>query len=274
MDADTRHQLKQNELAQAIDQLRTLDRGTIYTIVAVVAVLLLFGAFRVWQWQSVRSVESRWNALVQLGGQGGGAAGTTSALRDVIAGDSSPLTHVARLSLANVLLQDARENPTGADANVREAVEVLKPLADNYQQLEPAIGGPALNLLATAYECQRDFDAAKAVYDSLQSEHFAGSPFAEVAHTKFTDVDLLRSQVQMTPGFPPLDDTAAAPAGEGLPGGVTISTDPARPTAQPAATAVDPADAEAAGDLPTEDDAEADETEAAGADEPSDPEQP
>ncbi len=265
MDADTRHQLKQNELAEAIQKLRELDKSTVYLIVAILVIIVLFAAYRIWTWQSARAEAANWQSLVQMGQPATGASpDMLDGLRGIADGSTtSALSNAARLELAGALAAEATE--TSDPQKLTEAAAVLQPLVDQHLQIPPAVGGPALYLLAGIQESQRDFDGARATYEMLQSDHFAGSSLQVLVSAKLDSLDSLRTPIALQPGLPPQPQSeVVAPTPADLAA--------AAESTPPAANAEDsPVEPEAAAPEPA---APADDAAATGETVPAEPEQP
>ena len=66
MDAESRHDLKKNELAEMLSKFRffTSDTGR-YITLGLLAVVVLFVGYRVWRWNSVRVGEESWSAIME-----------------------------------------------------------------------------------------------------------------------------------------------------------------------------------------------------------------
>ncbi len=252
MDADTRHQLKTNELGEMLDQLVHLrDRRVIYGIAAVTLAILLYVSYRVWSWSARAAVESGWAALQQVDS-------TDPALGDApldqlrqIAGSTAneALSATTRLRLAEAL--HAR-GASGDAAKLNEARAELEAITSG--------GGPAviraaaMYQLAAVFESMREMDQARATYDRLtQNPEFAGSPFVSLAGSRRESLDRVPRSITMNPGLPPPPPppasapAASAPASAESP----AESQPTDPTpADPAGDAKTDADAPAASDAP------------------------
>ncbi|RMF76638.1 MAG: hypothetical protein D6744_12140, partial [Planctomycetota bacterium] len=173
MDAETRHRLKQNELAEALSRLSKLnDKRIGYAIVALVVVAVVYVGFRVQRNRHQSTLAAGWEALTSISVAGGDAS--IQQLRTLIdgAGDKG-LIDAAKLKLGIALKQRA---VGGDEASGREAIEVLRSVVDD-------AGAPASLRAAALYnigflqENVRDFDAARATYEKIiGAAEFAGLP--------------------------------------------------------------------------------------------------
>ena len=67
MDADTRHQLKQNELAEALGRLRDWDNpSTRYTLMGLLVIVVLFASWKWFGYTHRRGAEQSWERLANL----------------------------------------------------------------------------------------------------------------------------------------------------------------------------------------------------------------
>lgn len=216
MDADKRHQLKTNELAAALQRLRDVGRDptTRYWIIGVVAVVVLVGGYRLWGSVRVSQIANGWWELAQVTAQANqNPAGTAEGLRRVIADapDRTLAAH-ARLRLAGTLRAQAHAQPTGGEALLREAIEILRGLCDDPatpRELVP----PAAFSLGTSYESLRDFDSAAAAYRGIVADpRSAGTMFRELAEQRLATLDELRTPIAMAAGTrPPETQPATTP---------------------------------------------------------------
>ena len=69
MDADTRHQLKQNELAETLSKLRDFsDKRTLTWLAVIVAIALVYAGYRYWSWQHEVGVTEAYQTLANARG--------------------------------------------------------------------------------------------------------------------------------------------------------------------------------------------------------------
>lgn len=243
MDAETRHALKQNELAAMLSRLRSLDRNVIYAIIAVIVLLLLWGGWEIYQWQARRSADRAWQELAALSPYRADTGGQLVGELKTIASDQGigPRGQVASLRAASAMMQSAAGLPADAAQSLaRDAREQVKGLIGN-DAVPASIAAPALLLEASACETLLDIEGARKAYERLTSERFNGSPLQVVAMSRLDHMDLVTADVEFTPGAPPEPPTAAElmgvePPATGTGAGEAPSTEePAEETAEDAA---------------------------------------
>jgi hypothetical protein len=279
MDADTRHQLKQNELAEALSKLVSFsDKRTLAWLVVILVVALAYAGYKLWSWRQHTHLIDAQQTLAQIN-----AIDTSlgeaplEQLRRLIADSSQPgLLALARLRLAEGL--EARGKLADGSAKLAEAEA-------EYNSLLRMPGAPgtikaaALYRLGIICENKRDFAGAREMYTTLsRNPSYRGSPFVTVAEARLKQLDELAVPVAFEPGMNPAPPPAPVPAsttqpmlrpvpiidqsGESLP--LPISR---APTSQPH-SAAEPAPPPAPG--PDQEEAPADQPAA----EPTEPEQP
>jgi predicted negative regulator of RcsB-dependent stress response len=210
MDAQTRHQLKQNELAEALDKMRDWDNPTTrYTLVGVLAIVVIFGGWNLWSWSREQSLAQDWQRFGQIQNDLNSAEVTTADsaindLRSLISDTGQPaLEAAARLRLGRVLVDQAFVEPEQREAKLNEAIEVLEAVR-SAGSTPPSIGSPARFLLATAYESAGKFDQASGIYEELKGEaRFTGSPYVRLAERRLEDIDEVSRPVAMAAGTNP-----------------------------------------------------------------------
>jgi predicted negative regulator of RcsB-dependent stress response len=224
MDADTRHQLKQNELAEALSKLGDLrDPKFLYTLIAVAVIGVGVLAWYGWRYTQRQALEQGWEQLgkvsASLSADDPAAVATAQTdLRTMIKESSSrKVVSYARLELARSLVEAGLLRPAERPTSFEEAVTVLTELRSDPEAPE-LISAPATFLLATAYESLRQFDKAKELYQSLSTEaRYNGSPFQALAVERRADIDTLTARVAFTPGSPPAPTPPGAPTTAGAP---------------------------------------------------------
>ncbi|MGD8454539.1 MAG: hypothetical protein PVJ57_22220 [Phycisphaerae bacterium] len=220
MDADTRHQLKTNELGEALSKLRSFssDRQTRLWLLVIVLVLAAWGAYRYWNYARVASVTQAWYDLEQINRKraaGESAASTMAELKTLIDGTSNPAVRTtARIRLAATLHQQAEENPDEYDEYIKQAVAALEPVLSD-TEAPPALVAAAMFALATDHESLRQYDEAQTLYEKLRDdERFVGSPFYEAADMRLETLDELRQRVTFLPGSAPPPAPPPPPASQ------------------------------------------------------------
>ena len=236
MDADTRHQLKHNELADILNKLRDLrDPRFLWTLAAVVVIVLAVLAWKVWQYSRAHVAEQAWSRLADIGmglaaDDANAVAGAMSNLRALIQETTDPaVVGYARLQLARARVQQGLTNPAERSAAFEEAVSLLAQIRSDPQK-PPLLEAPAAFLLASTYESMREPERAKPLYQELaDSAAFAGSPYQALAAERLATMDEATTVVMFTPGEPP---PPPPPATQPTPIAPTI-TPTITPTTQP-----------------------------------------
>jgi len=207
MDADTRHQLKQNELAEALGKMVDLnDKRTVVWIAVILAAALCYAGYKYVDWRSrVQQIQNA-QALTQINVRDAamGEAPLTS-LRELIAKAKDPgLIALARLQLAEGLETRGLE-PDGASKLIEAEQEYQKVV--NMSGAPAAVKAPALYRLGILGETKRDFAAAREMYTLLSSDaRYAGSPYVGQAMQRLEMLDELAQPVAFTPGNKPLEE--------------------------------------------------------------------
>lgn len=208
MDADKRHYLKQNELAEALTKLRNLSshREVLYWVAAVAVVLLAFVGYRGWGSLQASLAAKSWHELSQVSQKVQiKTVGALDELRGIISNASNPtLAASARIQLAAALRESATQTGTIDQAALQESVEVLKPLL-NQRDLSPTLAGAAALSLASSYETLGQFDEAEQTYNIILSDQqrFAGTGYANVAAERLETLPELRKPMEFAAGLPP-----------------------------------------------------------------------
>jgi len=237
MDADTRHHLKQNELAEALQRIDFSDKRLWYWAAAIIIIALLYFGYRIRSWQSGVEQDQQWATLSTIN-----AVDTTQGdapldqLRQLISETADgDLGAIARLNLAQGLWV---RGELGDDARRSEATSELDALLSSGAG-SSMTRAAALFLRAKMYESTREFDKARETYLKLSTdEEFAGIPYRELATQMMESLDELATPVVFTPGIaPPPPPPSTAPTSSSAPAsaasGSRESSEP--PTSGPAA---------------------------------------
>lgn len=257
MDADTRHQLRQNELAEALSKIWDFsDRRSLTWLGVIVVIALAYVGYKYWGWRQQTNLIQAERALSSLNPADPSLGNAPlDQLRRLIAENSDPgLLGRARLLLAQGL--EARGlGPDGAE-RLQQAERVYQEILA-MPQAPAVVKAPAKYRLGILYETRRDFEAARETYTSLSTDSgFAGSPFTGLAEARLESLDELAKQVTFEAGVRPLStEEPEAPAPD-------VG---AAPQTQPAGAAFEAPPAPSLGETP------ASET---PADEPNEPQQP
>jgi predicted negative regulator of RcsB-dependent stress response len=206
MDADTRHQLKTNELAEALSKLRSISDRQFWTGFALIAVIIAgWVGFRLWRTQQSESLSSAWTKLLTISTLSQNPSGDAVAeLRQLAASNSDPaLLAAVRLRLAQALIQQAGPNAASGDTNLQEAADLLRQLSQDSSAPSP-LAAAAMMALAGVQEQMRRFDEARATYTVLANDaRFDGLPYRELAQNRAASLDSLKTQIVFAPGESP-----------------------------------------------------------------------
>jgi hypothetical protein len=264
MDAETRHQLKQNELAEAIGDLKQkvahMDRNTVYLLIGIAAIIILWIAYGLYNRAAAQQQSDVWFQVLTAPVNIRNAdtiQGDLENLRQLATQNDGALADAARLRLGVGLWNYAEapniEHPEGEAANLlNEAASVLEPVAQTpASSSSPGVVAAAKYALAGVYESLGRWDDARAQYESLQDERFAGTVYgpAGVSLTKnaLQNFDELQEPVKFA---------APAPAEEENVSGDATDNDASEETQPTAAETSETEDAPATESTPTETDAE------------------
>ena len=221
MDADTRHQLRQNELAEALRKLVAFsDRRTTAWIVVILVIALAYAGYKLWGWrQEVRMIAVA-QALTQINATDASMGDAPLAqLRQLIGENRQPgLVALARLKLAEGL--EARGKDVDGAAKLPEAEAQYHEIIGMSAAL-PTVKAPALYRMGIICESKRDFEQARELYTTLSRDpSYKGSPFVGLAETRVQRLDELAVPVVFEPGMNPAPPPLPA-------------TQPAQPTLRP-----------------------------------------
>ena len=210
MDADTRHQLKTNELADALASLKDLKSPRfLYSAGAVVVVAIAVLAWFGWRYSQRLAAERDWDRLerVVLGlsdTDANVAAGAQNELRAMLQEKLPPsVLGYARIELARSQVERGLADPSARPAAFEEAAKVLEQVRSDPEST-PMLQAAATFLSASTAESLRQFDRARELYQALvQDTRYAGSPYKALADFRLADLDKLAKSVAFVPGDPP-----------------------------------------------------------------------
>lgn len=208
MDADTRHQLKQNELAEALRNLLDFrDKRTIAWLVVILAIALGYGGYKFWGWwQQVHLIQS-YQTLTTVNATDASLGDAPLAkLRQLIADNTQPgLVAISRLQLAQGL--EARGQGADGAAKLTTAetqYQAILQMPDAPNHIQAA----ATYRLGILYETMQEFGKAREAYTALsESQRFKGSPFTDLAVARLDPLDDRAVPVKFEPGVKPLATT-------------------------------------------------------------------
>lgn len=280
MDAETRHALKQNELAEALEHVSDWSSKPAFrnTILVVALALAAFVAYRFWSSSSRSAANAAWAEVYAAQRSAGESPETALAsLKETIQSTAdADLAAAARLISANILMNNALDAPALIETNGPQIPELLQPVVSN-TSLAPQYRAPAQFLIARAQESLNQLDEARKTYTAIaENAAYAGMPYPKLAKDRLNLLEGLTQLPVLTPGSPP---TASAPSAPPVPrpgwepmGAEDIApptAPPVGPTSSPPSPPP-PAAAETPSDAPARDAPAADEPAA----EPTEPPQP
>jgi hypothetical protein len=210
MDARTRHELKQNELAEALAQLRNLNDPRLRVgLLVVLGLAVVVAGVLWWRYNQSRTVEQSWKTLYELTADAGGedvvaAEQAATGLRDLISKGGDPtVMGFAKLQLASVRVQQALMRADQRPAGFQEAVTLLTEIRSAPGTPTPLFAA-ATFALASALESLHEFDQARTLYTALANEErFAGLLYKSLATERLAGLDDLKAAINFFPGGPP-----------------------------------------------------------------------
>jgi predicted negative regulator of RcsB-dependent stress response len=237
MDAEERHELKTNELANLLVKLKDWSDKYLNTVLTVVALAaLVWAGYRFWSWRQENAVHAAW-AEVSRANIRDLTAGDAplDQLRRVIADSPDPtVAAIARIRLAAGLVQRADE--AGGEARLSEAATELRNVVSS--GVSDSLKAAALFKLASVCEGQRDLKAAREAYEQLvKTPVYDALPFKALAEDRLKTLDELATKVDLLPGSAPLPvPPSAASAPTSAPASVPTTQLAPQPSPAPATT--------------------------------------
>ncbi|MDX2197494.1 MAG: hypothetical protein SF069_00810 [Phycisphaerae bacterium] len=218
MDAQTRHNLKTNELGELIGEAGDFIKTPAFRTTALLVVLGAALALAIWSWRtsSQRSIEHAWQDLYTSQLEAKDPAAATAALREVISRNSDPaLLAAARMMLTDQLLRDGFEEDAKLEGACKEAKEMLGQIIAD-PAIAPQVIAAARFKRASVLETLSDFEGAKADYEALtSSERFAGSPYVAMAEQRMKSLADVIAVKPFAPGSRPVASApVVTPTGE------------------------------------------------------------
>lgn len=222
MDAEKRHQLKQNELAAVLGKIRdfTNDRPTRYWLVVLLVVAVAVVGYRWWGHLQNRQLASGWSELTEAApALQGDLEGAVERLHEVIADTSdNTLAASARIRLATALRRQsqAQSQADQREELLNESAATLRVVIDD-PQTPAALVATAAFSLGTTYESLGEFDQARLddaaeLYRMITTDaRFAGNPFTLLAEARLDTIDDLRVTINFVPGMPPQPQPMSQP---------------------------------------------------------------
>jgi hypothetical protein len=208
MDADTRHQLKSNELAEALGKLQNLrDPRILYSLVGLGVLIVLVAGVFIWRSATRSASEKAWRELDRVSAALATADPNTASTADIQAfiteheGDS--LAEFGRLRLARVRVDQAMLHPEQRPAGFEEAAKLLESIRAS-AHTPTSLYAAATYMLASTYESLRRPQEAEKLYQQLTTEaRFAGTPHRDLASNRLETMQYALAQVTFDPNEPP-----------------------------------------------------------------------
>ena len=216
MDAEKRHQLKTNELAETLGKLRDFGGDTqtrLWLIVLVVLIAAVVG-YRAWGHIRSQRLTESWMEWSEMGGgQQSDPAKVVSDLQGLINNTSDrTLVAAGHIRMAKALRSQAAQNPGNQEALLNESITLLKEVI-NDTEIPAVLVAAATYSLGTSHESLRQFDQATQAYQSLiGNERFAGIEFAKFAADRLETIAELPIAPPFEPGLPPSLQSTTQPA--------------------------------------------------------------
>lgn len=216
MDAEKRHQLKTNELAEMLGKLRDFGGDTKTRIWLIVLVVLIVAAvgYRAWGHMRSQRLTDSWMEWSQVGGgQQSNPAQVISDLQGLI-NNTSDRTLVAsgHIRMAKALRRQAAQNPGNQEARLNESITLLKEVISD-PKIPAVLVAAATYSLGTSHESLRHFDQATQAYQSLiDNDRFAGIEFTKFAADRLETMAELPTAPPFEPGLPPAPQSTTPPA--------------------------------------------------------------
>lgn len=280
MDADTRHQLKQNELAEALTKLRDLNNpNTRFAILVLVVLVVGYFGVRAYRYYRHSAQEGASAKLGEISAalhsdDAARASGAMAEMRSLI--DSTGNVGVksaARLELARAYFDKAVDDPNSRTENLKQAGQLYDAILKQ-SSTPAAFEATALFGAAGIHESLREFDQAKAKYEKLADKKFDGSPYQKLAAVRLSSLADIQKPLALAPGTPP--EQPAMPSG--LPPGVQLMPvtpeEAAKLNQAPVTPAAPPTPPAPAQDAPTPEQPAPTETPATPAPAPEQPQNP
>ncbi len=240
MDAETRHHLKTNELAEALSKVRSVsDEKLLPWLIGIVVILLAFLGVRWWNGAQEAKQVNEWSELNRVNVAGAGPQALEPLEQLANEGLTPGVRHAAMLKIGQESLRLALTREIDRAQLLKSAENALDRLLKE-KNVAPTIAASAKFVLATVYESQARPDEAETLYNELKTDA-PGTPFAIMAESRLGTMEQARVTVEFLPGspLPDLPIIESAPDGSGP----RIEATPIvpAPTPEPAAETPDPA---------------------------------
>lgn len=216
MDADRRHDLKTNELADALDKLTDLrDPRLRYWIAAIVLVAVAYLGYRYWDYTRQTALERSWADLsaVEIPDSGPVETAIQQLQTQLAAAQQPALRAGIQLKLARVLFEEARRDEARRESLLREAQTHLRAMLED-SGTPDALRPAALFALGCTHESLGELDQAAEQFRAIADPAYAGSPFVPLAADRVLNMDQIREPIEFVPGEAPPPPSAVGPPAE------------------------------------------------------------
>ena len=238
MDADKRHELKQNDLAEALRGLADFsDKRNVAWLAAILAIAVIYAGYKYFSWQARldQAMIAQRLSAISLQDESMGDKSLND-LRELLSRAKDPGTKsLIRMKLAQGL-ELAGKSPDGAPKLAEAEAEYTAIV--NMPGIADATKAPALYRLGLLSETKRDFSKAREYFAKLSEDpRYLGSPFVELAKARLDTLDTLATPIVFEPGYKPLPPVPAVDESQMksvlVPDAPAPSTPAVEPTAAP-----------------------------------------
>lgn len=237
MDAETRHQLKTNELGELLERLRDFNNPSVKYPLIVIGVLVVgwigWSSFAYFQRHGVELNSQKLAEIErQLDPNDPNYAGAVVQLQRLAQESSdAALFAASRIQLARVRYEEAMRMPAERLAKLDEAKSLLLEVR-GASRTPVSLDAAAAFALASVYESLSEggdraarLAEARKLYDELSTEaRFAGSGFASLAKERLSTLDMLSAAIAFTPGISPAP-APVMPSGDSTMPGPKLTVD-------------------------------------------------
>lgn len=227
MDAETRHQLKTNELAEALEKLKDFNSPWVkYPLIAAAILLVAWVGWSSWKSAQSRALATACKQFDELSAQVGDPndpnyPAALNALTAFADSQTNPsVAGYARLRLARVHADRAMLNVAERAKSLDEAKALCAKVVDDPATPPPLRAAASFALasihesLVVADDANRDAHLAEArkLYDQITQEpKFSGSPYIALAKDRLSSLDQLKTRIAFVPGDSPTPPTPDTP---------------------------------------------------------------
>lgn len=206
MDADTRHELKQNDLASALTKLQLVETKKWLQLIGLVVLgVAIVVGYKVWAGMRESARDRAWSELSLTNPEAPKDGEDPLAKLRQLVNDNhdAAFQAAARTKLAAALLVKASKDDAQSDALLREASQTLAGAPRS--GVAAGFRASAELLQAQVHESLHEFDKARALYESIaKNPDYAGFPQAQIAPLLSTSLDKIQVEAKFLPGMKPM----------------------------------------------------------------------